>query len=733
MNNLVIAATWQESGDMLEIQARHPDGLSNIKLIQYGGASVPIETPPVLGGIESGTWRNWYTWAWNVGPFEFGGLYKFHIVSDTAKLYFEFAREGPEAPLPDPPQGDLTAKTEPANPMSGDVVTVIARSLEGLTGIGLGILSPTGKTVPRTGVAVGTEGEYHTWTWSTLNSLTEAGVYKFGIISHTQSLNGTFEVQECRGKPREQYSRTYMLIFPDADKTLVNKVIDITFDQERWLIGGSADDAGLGGLDDKKVIALLPEKWPGDLEAFFVEHYPGTVYWPLEFDNNYQLRGGLLAYSLKESGVELAFPVTGEMRITDVFGRWRGTYYHSGLDLAGTWTRGHKVLNAYPGRVIYSEWMKFGFGYTVRIESTAPDGRVFDCLYAHLKEGSITVEDGQWVEIGVVLGEPDNSGHSEGDHLHLQVNFLRERLNPELLLKWELPLIEPEPEPEPIYPLSGNLISLHLQEWRNGSDEFLSRRQPSVVKIFHPQDAARCNAASSSTFVVLRLYRAAQDLHPGQAIRYVSEMVHDLEQANPHIDFVESFNETMPSGNETAIRQSVAFDCEFADALMATDEPIKPVLLNVAVGNPGFGEVDLLLPAVEKVCRYDGAIGYHAYWAASRELDLFDDYWEHHAGRWQAWDEVFRSQGLYPRYILGEAGACGWDGNWRPGDGWKSFYCYGGDWAWYLQRIREFERKLIVWNEKHGNRCLGTCLFTTGSPTTGWATFQIQQREMNAL
>lgn len=293
------------------------------------------------------------------------------------------------------------------------------------------------------------------------------------------------------------------------------------------------------------------------------------------------------------------------------------------------------------------------------------------------------------------------------------------------------PVPEP-PEPEPL-PLPGSLISLHVQEWRDGVSEFLQRKTPSVVKIFHPQDAVKCHGVSPDTLVVLRLYRAEQNLAPGQATCYVQEMRHDLAQANPHIDCVESFNETIPSGNRELIGRAVAFDCEFADALAATGEPVKPVLLNVAVGNPAPGEIELLLPAVEKVCQYGGALGYHAYWAASLEKDLFDDYWAHHAGRWQAWNEVFRAHGLYPRYVLGEAGACGWDGNWRPGDGWKSQFCYNGDWAWYLSRIRRFELKLREWNAQHGNRCLGACLFTTGSPATGWASFQIQRQEMEEL
>jgi murein DD-endopeptidase MepM/ murein hydrolase activator NlpD len=42
-------------------------------------------------------------------------------------------------------------------------------------------------------------------------------------------------------------------------------------------------------------------------------------------------------------------------------------------------------------------------------------------LYAHLKPGSITVQAGERVQRGQVIGELGNSGNSTGPHLHFQV------------------------------------------------------------------------------------------------------------------------------------------------------------------------------------------------------------------------------------------------------------------------------------------------------------------------
>jgi hypothetical protein len=88
--------------------------------------------------------------------------------------------------------------------------------------------------------------------------------------------------QPCRGLPREQYARIYVLLPPDADSSWARAVIDATWDDRRFTVGGSADDAGIGDLDSRTVIAVNPSHWPSDLEAFFRTYYPGVRYIPVE-------------------------------------------------------------------------------------------------------------------------------------------------------------------------------------------------------------------------------------------------------------------------------------------------------------------------------------------------------------------------------------------------------------------------------------------------------------------
>lgn len=53
------------------------------------------------------------------------------------------------------------------------------------------------------------------------------------------------------------------------------------FDSRRT-VGFSADDAGIGDLEDRRVIAVNPHHWPTELTAdWFEEHYPRVKFYSL--------------------------------------------------------------------------------------------------------------------------------------------------------------------------------------------------------------------------------------------------------------------------------------------------------------------------------------------------------------------------------------------------------------------------------------------------------------------
>lgn len=278
-------------------------------------------------------------------------------------------------------------------------------------------------------------------------------------------------------------------------------------------------------------------------------------------------------------------------------------------------------------------------------------------------------------------------------------------------------------------PVKGSLVSLHWQSLVEGALDFVARVKPNIVKIFQLEIAKEVKARSPDTLVVLRYYTSDQDLSGDLAARareYVASFEDSLRTNAEWIDYVESYNEEIPTNDTAKLQLAVEFDCHFADALMALDLPVAPALLNVAVGNPSHtgGEIELMLPAVRKAIQYSGALDYHAYGLAVNGSNLNDN-WQYYAGRaLEGWDPVFRAHGLYPTYIFGECGAFA-----TCSDGWRASNCLDGDWPLYLAQLTEFSDRIKVWNAKHSNRCLGGTLFTSGG-FGSWPSFEITKTEM---
>ena len=96
-----------------------------------------------------------------------------------------------------------------------------------------------------------------------------------------------------RGAPRVQYSRTYVLLPPTADSVWAEAAMRGSFDTRRT-VGFSADDGGIGDLDDRRVIAVNPHHWLHELTAdWFETHYPGSRFYSLIVDTPDELARAL--------------------------------------------------------------------------------------------------------------------------------------------------------------------------------------------------------------------------------------------------------------------------------------------------------------------------------------------------------------------------------------------------------------------------------------------------------
>lgn len=133
--------------------------------------------------------------------------------------------------------------------------------------------------------------------------------------------------EPTRGAPRVQYARTYVLLPPDAGAAWATAVITGSWDSNRYTVGGSADDSGIGDLDAREVIAVNPDEWPDDLCAFFEEHYPGVAYRPLT------------AITPAELTVKLLPELVDDVALSQNDDRWRDLDFG---EVAGGWTIGQR-------------------------------------------------------------------------------------------------------------------------------------------------------------------------------------------------------------------------------------------------------------------------------------------------------------------------------------------------------------------------------------------------------
>ncbi len=95
--------------------------------------------------------------------------------------------------------------------------------------------------------------------------------------------------------------------------------------------------------------------------------------------------------------------------------------FHSGIDIDANY--GDPVVATADGVVKKSGWQS-SYGKTVVIKHK--DG--FETIYGHLSK--ITVEEGQKVKVGEVIGKAGSTGRSTGTHLHYEVIRDGKRVNP---------------------------------------------------------------------------------------------------------------------------------------------------------------------------------------------------------------------------------------------------------------------------------------------------------------
>lgn len=162
-----------------------------------------------------------------------------------------------------------------------------------------------------------------------------------------------------------------------------------------------------------------------------------TFMWPIGSDETEEIDGVLFA-----TGEPTPYTITSGFEVRDdPFGSGEKKN-HGGLDISPISSNGYGTVNiiaAKDGTVTYSTGPSSncpsngenddcggGYGNYVMIEHS--DGTT--TLYGHMYENSITVNTGDTVKAGQVIGRMGSSGQSTGMHLHFEVRVNGERVDP---------------------------------------------------------------------------------------------------------------------------------------------------------------------------------------------------------------------------------------------------------------------------------------------------------------
>ena len=104
--------------------------------------------------------------------------------------------------------------------------------------------------------------------------------------------------------------------------------------------------------------------------------------------------------------------------------RWNAA--HQGIDLVSP--KGTPVFSSHAGRVVYAGNRLSGYGKTVIVEYSPH----WSTLYAHLE--TIHVKTGWIIQQGHQVGTVGHTGNAKGTHLHFELIYKKQPVNPMLYL-----------------------------------------------------------------------------------------------------------------------------------------------------------------------------------------------------------------------------------------------------------------------------------------------------------
>jgi len=551
---------------------------------------------------------------------------------------------------------------------------------------------------------------------------------------------------ECKGVPRIDYKRV-VNVTPDEGKA--HEILTKTWPQT---ISNSYDDAGLGDLNDKTAVLWdIAGAKHQDYLDFYELHYPGTQ---VEFKYTDDW--------IEPSNWDQYLLWQGDPQWGDVtFGPGNCTMKNTACFITSLAMaqRVYEIDEDATPLTVDAALTTAGYAQPCNALWSA----ITEKLGMTIASSTKTQADAHINAGGVMLIEvlPAEMQHFVlavevlGDDNYLILDPYKNVVAPlkdhypgweswRMIAKNEGPGPGPTPSPDngPQLPHRDSLIGLHLQTRMEGDEAYIRQLGTGVVKCFSFEDAAYFRAVNPDVITSVRMYTKEQHIGGDPAIaatRYIATFYDALIKHHGSTDYIESWNETIGSSDREANKWFAEFHKHFTYGIDALDLHTKACILNTAVGNPLSAWVIDLIPAARAAYETGGTIGCHGYWWCNPSVDGIHEmvsWWPYHAGRMlEGWDPVFRAHGIYPNYIIGEAGVVGSSDGYslNAHAGWRSRHTLKADWGRYFAQIAHFQANLREWNALHGNRCLGATIFTSGAPYVGWESFIIAHPEMIAL
>jgi murein DD-endopeptidase MepM/ murein hydrolase activator NlpD len=165
------------------------------------------------------------------------------------------------------------------------------------------------------------------------------------------------------------------------------------------------------------------------LDTTLINHHPAdSLYYFIWTDERVNPYGTLFDSLKNDVHIPMAgFVLPAPGYVTSPFG-WRRSRMHKGTDIKVQ--VGDSIRSAWGGQVRIVGWDPRGYGYFVVVRHD----NGLETVYGHLSRP--LVDEYEMVPAGYVLGLGGNTGRSTGSHLHWEIRYLGEAMNPESVVNF---------------------------------------------------------------------------------------------------------------------------------------------------------------------------------------------------------------------------------------------------------------------------------------------------------